>query len=141
MFNRTIVGEGVPRRLSLDHDPLFTFHRWQANLRVLGVERSRPFSLPVSPRLSSGRSEPFGVSIWIACCSGMRRRSIGSWRPSPWHYNEYRVHDALDGRGPSHTTATATELRATQLRPMDAPLWVGCSILRLRVIANSPATG
>jgi putative transposase len=38
MFNQAISGQGVPVRLSCDHDPLFEFQRWQANLRILGVE-------------------------------------------------------------------------------------------------------
>src|SRR5450756_825648 len=38
MFNQAIAGQGLPTRLSADHDPLFRFHRWQANLRILGVE-------------------------------------------------------------------------------------------------------
>jgi hypothetical protein len=37
MFNRAISGQGLPVRLSLDHDPLFQFQRWQANLRILGI--------------------------------------------------------------------------------------------------------
>jgi hypothetical protein len=38
MFNQAICGEDLPVRLSFDHDPLFQFQRWQANLRILGVE-------------------------------------------------------------------------------------------------------
>ncbi|HEY6273856.1 MAG TPA: transposase, partial [Terriglobales bacterium] len=37
MFNRAIAGQGLPMRLSTDHDPLFRFHRWLANLRILDV--------------------------------------------------------------------------------------------------------
>jgi putative transposase len=37
MFNRAIRGQAVPKYLSSDHDPLYRFHQWQANLRVLGV--------------------------------------------------------------------------------------------------------
>ena len=37
MFNRAIRGQGTPKYLSSDHDPLYRFHQWQANLRVLGV--------------------------------------------------------------------------------------------------------
>lgn len=49
MFNRAILGKGVPKQLSSDHDPLFTFHRWQANLRVLGVEEIKTIPyLPIS---------------------------------------------------------------------------------------------
>ncbi|HEY2483883.1 MAG TPA: hypothetical protein VGI36_01980, partial [Candidatus Binataceae bacterium] len=37
MFNRAIAKQTLPRYLSSDHDPLFSFHRWLANLRVLDV--------------------------------------------------------------------------------------------------------
>ena len=29
----------LPRRITTDHDPLLRFHRWQANLRTLEIER------------------------------------------------------------------------------------------------------
>lgn len=38
MFARAIRGQGLPKYLSSDHDPLFRFHQWQANLRVLEVQ-------------------------------------------------------------------------------------------------------
>jgi putative transposase len=38
MFNRAIRRQAVPKYLSSDHDPLYRFHQWQANLRVLGVK-------------------------------------------------------------------------------------------------------
>ena len=37
MFNRATRGQGRPRYLSSDHDPLYRFHQWQANLRILDV--------------------------------------------------------------------------------------------------------
>jgi putative transposase len=38
MFNQAIAGApALPQHLSSDHDPLFEFHRWKANLRILGV--------------------------------------------------------------------------------------------------------
>ena len=37
MFNRAIRGLILPKYLSSDHDPLFRFHQWQANLRILEV--------------------------------------------------------------------------------------------------------
>src|SRR5512136_1559655 len=52
MFNQAISGQGRPVHLSLDHDPLFEFQRWQANLRVLGVEAVQ--TVPLVPR-----SHPF----------------------------------------------------------------------------------
>ena len=36
MFNRAIRGQRwLPKYLSSDHDPLYKFHQWQANLRIL----------------------------------------------------------------------------------------------------------
>ena len=37
MFNRATRGQSLPRYLSADHDPLYRFHQWQANLRILDV--------------------------------------------------------------------------------------------------------
>jgi hypothetical protein len=38
MFNRAIQAQTMPKYLSSDHDPLYRFHQWQANLRVLMVQ-------------------------------------------------------------------------------------------------------
>jgi transposase InsO family protein len=47
MFNRAIRGQMVPKYLSSDHDPLYRFHQWQANLRVLGVTEIK--TVPYAP--------------------------------------------------------------------------------------------
>ena len=56
MFNRAIRGQVTPKYLSSDHDPLYRFHQWQANLRVLGVTEIKtvayvPISHPFVERL------------------------------------------------------------------------------------------
>jgi putative transposase len=38
IFNTAIHGQGTPRYLSTDHDPLFEAHRWTANLRILEID-------------------------------------------------------------------------------------------------------
>jgi len=53
MFNHAIAGTRSPRRASTDHDPLFHFHRWLANLRLLEIEEIEavpytPFRIPLS---------------------------------------------------------------------------------------------
>src|SRR5271169_5060422 len=48
MFNRAIAKQAPPRHLSSDHDPLFRFHRWLANLRVLEVDEIK--AIPCTPR-------------------------------------------------------------------------------------------
>jgi transposase InsO family protein len=47
MFNQAIAKRTLPRRLSTDHDPLFRFHRWLANLRILEIEEIK--SVPHAP--------------------------------------------------------------------------------------------
>jgi transposase InsO family protein len=47
MLNDATSGQGWPRRISTDSDPLFQYHRWKANLRVLEIEEVK--SLPYVP--------------------------------------------------------------------------------------------
>ena len=72
MFNRAIRGQGwLPKYLSSDHDPLYKFHQWQANLRILEVTKIK--TVPTFPcRIPSwkGSSAPFDANIWIIWCSG-----------------------------------------------------------------------
>jgi hypothetical protein len=56
MFNAATPGHRKPKYLSIDHDPLFRFHRWLANLRVIEVEEIKsvpyaPVSYPLVERL------------------------------------------------------------------------------------------
>ncbi len=51
-FNRAIAKQTPPQCLSSDHDPLFRFQRWLANLRVLEVDEIK--AIPCTPR-----SHPF----------------------------------------------------------------------------------
>ena len=52
MFNRAIAKQTPPQYLSSDNDPLFRFHRWRANLRILKSVRSKPFRVRLLPILS-----------------------------------------------------------------------------------------
>jgi putative transposase len=57
MFKQAIRGlTTVPPYLSSDHDPLYRFHQWEANLRILGVSEIKtvpyvPWSHPFIERL------------------------------------------------------------------------------------------
>lgn len=56
MFNRAMGRQVAPTYLSSDHDPLYRFHQWQANLRILEVEAIKtvpylPLSHPFVERL------------------------------------------------------------------------------------------
>ena len=47
MFNTAISTQGAPRYLSPDNDPLFRYHRWQANLWILEISKIK--SIPYTP--------------------------------------------------------------------------------------------
>src|SRR5215469_5914339 len=48
MFNHALRDHrSLPKYLSSDNDPLYRFHQWQANLRILGVTEIK--SLPYVP--------------------------------------------------------------------------------------------
>src|ERR1700737_2664321 len=73
-FNCATAGQPKPKYLSTDHDPLFRFHRWLANLRVLEVEEIK--SVPYAPV-----SHPF-----VERLIGTIRREylIGYFSGTPW---------------------------------------------------------
>jgi hypothetical protein len=54
MFRQPLVRtRSLPEYLSSDHDPLYRFYQWQANLRVLGITEIKTvpyvrFHIPLS---------------------------------------------------------------------------------------------
>src|SRR5262249_49458726 len=49
MFNRVIQMQRLQKYLSSDHDPLFRYHQWEANLRVLMVQEIKTvLNVPLS---------------------------------------------------------------------------------------------
>jgi putative transposase len=73
MFDRAIAGQRLPKRVSTDNDPLFRFHRWLANLRVLAIDevQSVPYA-PVSGRRGLGFrawSERYHYQQYVQDCT------------------------------------------------------------------------
>jgi putative transposase len=101
LFNQAIAGQGQCLRLSCDHDPLFLFHRWQANLRVLGIEPvpilpGVPLSHPFVERLiRTIRQESLDKLLyWNAADLKQKLRLFQHC------YNTNRVHQGLLGDTP-----------------------------------------
>ena len=71
MFNRAARGQTPPKYLSSDHDRLYQFHQWQANLRILDVEEIKtvPFVRSRIPSLSDS-SAPSDANAWTRRSSG-----------------------------------------------------------------------
>src|SRR5262249_17106023 len=104
MFKEAIRGAGLPRYLSSDHDPLYRFHQWQANLRILDVTEIKTFpyvrlSHAFSERLiGTIRRECLNQSVfWTATDLALKLSAFKSY------YNGYRCHQALKGRTPIET--------------------------------------
>jgi transposase InsO family protein len=95
MFGAAIRGQALPKRVSTDHDPLFRFHRWLANLRVLEIEEIK--SVPTVRREYLDR-----MFFWNALDL---TRKLGEFRD---YYNLHRVHRALDGAPPARCADRST---------------------------------
>ena len=81
MFNAAISTKGVPKYLSSDNDPLFLYHQWQANLRVLSADESRQFRICLyRTPLLNGLSELFAENFLIRRSSGMLRILRENWK-------------------------------------------------------------
>jgi transposase InsO family protein len=101
MFNDATSGEGWPRYLSSDNDPLFQYHRWKANLRVLEIKEIKslphvPMSHPFVERLiGSMRRELLDHTLfWTATDLENKLRDYQRY------YNENRCHTARVGVPP-----------------------------------------
>jgi transposase InsO family protein len=102
MFNQAISGEPLPKHLSTDHDPLFRFHRWRANLRVLEIEAIKtvpfvPCSHPFVERLIGTIRREYLDHLWFWNRLDLQRKldQFASY------YNDVRVHDALARKTPA----------------------------------------
>src|SRR5439155_7145635 len=96
-----IAGKSLPRHLSSDHDPLFRFHRWLANLRILEVEEIKsvpyvPVSHPFVERLIGTIRREILDHVLISNAIDLERK-LEEFRN---YYNDNRVHQSLSGSTP-----------------------------------------
>ena len=115
MFSRAIRGHSTPKYLSSDNDPLYRFHQWQANLRVLSVTAVKsvpyvPMSHPFVERLiGTVRRECLDRTLFWSALD--LERKLSDFQD---FYNAHRAHASLDGRTPvrkEHTVATLKNYR------------------------------
>jgi hypothetical protein len=93
--------KGLPSYLSSDNDPLFEFHGWQANLRVLDVDEVKtvpytPTSHPFVERLIGTIRREFldHVLFWNVVDLESKVSVFGD------SYNHGRVHSGIGGATP-----------------------------------------
>jgi len=102
MFNTAIATRGAPRYLSSDNDPIFQYHRWQANLRILETTGIKsipytPVSHPFVERLIGTIRREYLDRVFFWNAHDLERK-LESFRQ---YYNQNRVHQSLDGGTPT----------------------------------------
>ena len=102
MFNKIIARKTLPNYLSSDNDPLFEFHRWQANLRILGIKEIK--TVPGTPT-----SHPF-IERSIGLCRQEFLNHVLFWSADDLgkklnryqeYFNEARAHSSLNKKTPN----------------------------------------
>jgi putative transposase len=118
MFNRVIRGQTLPKYLSSDHDPLYRFHQWQANLRILEVMEIKtvpnvPLSHPFVERLIGTVRREYLDRTLFWTTADLETKLFDFQH----YYNGHRTHAGLDGRTPEpsgdigHLPATFSSYR------------------------------
>jgi transposase InsO family protein len=107
MFNHAIAGHPVvPKYLSSDHDPLFLFERWRANLRILEVVETKtvpyvPLSHPFVERLiGTVRRELLDRTLFWSIAD--LENKLLEFRS---YFNGHRAHASLEGQTPDQDSS------------------------------------
>ena len=114
MFNNAIAGHAPPVRISTDHDPLFRFHRWLANLRILQVEEIKsvphaPMSHPFVERLIGTIRREYLDCILFWNSLDLERKL----KEFQLFYNDNRTHRSLGGATPAERAGPPSPPHAT----------------------------
>src|SRR4051794_35823235 len=141
MFQRAIRGHGLPKYLSTDHDPLYRFHQWQANLRVLEITEIKtvpyvPLSHPFVERLIGTIRREYldRVLFWTTADLEMKLSDFQTF------YNGHRTHGGLEGCLPE-PTAEGSAPPIGLIRTSGGGTVEGCTKRQSRRdVINSPAT-
>src|SRR5258708_1084584 len=130
MFNRAIRRQRAPTYLSSDHDPLYRFHQWQANLRILDVKDIKtvpyaPLSHPFVERLiGTIRRECLDRTLfWTAADLELKLLEFQRY------FNGHRAHAGLGGITPESRT-DGDRARAR----VNGYLWRGPCLLSLALV-------
>ena len=102
MFNQITSKKNAPLYISTDHDPLFQFHLWKANLRILEIEEVKsipftPISHPYIERLIGTVRREFldQTLFWNEIDLQNKLDDFTDY------YNNHRVHSSLRGSVPT----------------------------------------
>jgi len=113
MINTPISTMGAPKYLSSDNDPLFQYHQWQANLRILSIDEIKtvpytPLSHPFIERLIGTIRREYLDHILFWNAQDLERKLVDFRQ----YYNRDRVHQSLGGDTPAVVSGNPQPLRA-----------------------------
>lgn len=113
MFNRAVSMQGIPHYLSSDNDPLFQYHQWQANLRILEITEIKsvpyvPLSHPFVERLIGTVRREYLDHIFFWNASDLEQK-LGTFQD---YYNTHRVHSSIGGNTPVEVAGTPIPIKA-----------------------------
>jgi len=102
MFNDATSGQSWPERVGSDNDPLFQYHRWKANLRVLEIEEIKslphvPMSHPFVERLIGSIRRELLDQTFFWTATDLENK-LGDYQR---YYNECRTHSGQNGVTPA----------------------------------------
>ena len=116
MFNRAIRG---PKYLSSDNDPLYRFHQWQANLRILEVTEIKtipyvPLSHPFVERLIGTLRREYLDHMLFWTTADLENKLL-DFRT---YFNNHRTHNSREGQTPdTPTSRPPANLRSFRWQP------------------------
>ena len=104
MFNDATSGQGWPTHISSDNDPLFQYHRWKANLRVLEIEEIKslphvPMSHPFVERLIGSIRRELIDQTFFWTVTDLENKLLNY----QVYFNEHRTHSGRDGATPGES--------------------------------------
>jgi len=126
MFNRATRCQTPPTYLSSDRDPLYRFHQWQRNLRILDVQEIKtvpyvPLSHPFVERLvGTIRRECLDRTLFWTTAD-LELKLLDFQR----YYNGHRTHAGLNGRTPTQALTGTADVRMS-VRIDGSRIVVGC---------------
>ena len=102
LFNKIISGERPPKYLSTDNDPLYLFHRWQANLRILEVDEIKsvpgyPVSHPFVERIIGTTRREYLDHLLFFNGRDLQNK-LDQFQT---YYNDIRAHSSLELKTPT----------------------------------------
>ncbi len=122
LFNSITSGSPLPTYLSSDNDPIFRFHRWKANLRILEIEEIKtvprvPLSHPFVERVVGICRQEYLDHVLFFNATDLQHK-LDQFKQ---YYNDMRGHSSLAWQTPKEMAAD--EIAERKVAPLDRYRW------------------